>query len=215
MPRPLALPLGPDAVRDLQVGDEVLLRGRIVTGRAPAHRWLAAAERPEVRALAEGSLVYHCAPVVARQPGGGWRLLAAGPSASMRMEEWQAAVIARYGLRAVLGKGGMGPRTLEALQARGAVYLHAAGGLAVGLARCVVRVHAVHQLEELGAAEALWAVEVVDFPAIVTMDAHGRSLHQLASGDAGLLVQQLMGPAPGSAPEPSASPPARGRAASR
>ena len=199
MARPLLLPLGPEPVRDLQVGDEVLVRGRMLTARAAAHRWLAGGDHPEIRRIAEGSLLYHCAPVVERDPAsGGWRFVAAGPSASMRMEEHQAEVIARYGLRAVMGKGGMGPRTLAALQARGAVYLHAVGELAVGLARCVARVHGVHRLAELGSAEALWEIEVVDFPAVVTMDAHGRSLHQLAAGDAGLLTQQLTGPAPGS-----------------
>jgi fumarate hydratase subunit beta len=199
MTRPLTLPLGEAEVRGLRVGDEVLVGGRLFTGRGPAHRWLAAAPRPALRQRMEGSAVYHCAPVVSREePAGPWRVLAAGPTDSMRMEELEAEVLSGYGLRAVLGKGGMGPRTLAALQAHGAVYLHAVGSLAVALARCVVRVVEVHQLAELGAPEALWEIEVKDFPAVVTMDAEGSSLHQLAAGDPTLLAKQLMGSAPGS-----------------
>jgi fumarate hydratase class I len=122
--------------------------------------------------------------VVAQDPAGGWRFVAAGPTTSMREEPWQAEVIARYGVRGVIGKGGMGPRTLAALREHGAVYLHAVGGLAVTLARRVTRVHGVHMLDELGVTEAIWDVEVKDFPAVVTMDAHGDSLHARAEGPA-------------------------------
>jgi fumarate hydratase class I len=145
-----------------------------------------------VRSLVEGSFVYHCGPVVAQDPAtGGWRFVAAGPTASLRAEPWQAEVIARYGLRGVIGKGGMGPRTLAALREHGAVYLHAMGGLAVTLARRVTRVHGVHMLDELGVTEAIWDVEVKDFPAVVTMDAHGETLHARAAPAA------LDGPATG------------------
>ncbi len=178
MTRDLNLPCSADDVRALRVGDEVRVSGRIITARDAAHRYLAANDDPTVRAWAEGSLVYHCGPVVARDPDtGAWRFVAAGPTLSAREEPWEAEVIARYGLRAVLGKGGMGPRTRDALAAHGAVYLHVGGGLAVTLARAVVRVLGVHKLDELGVAEAIWHVEVKDFPAVVTMDAHGESLH--------------------------------------
>jgi fumarate hydratase subunit beta len=198
MPASLALPLEPEQVQALHVGDEVLVSGRLITGRAAAHRWLAAEDAPAVRAVARGSMIYHCGPVVAREDPGGWRIVAAGPTASMRMEEHQAAVIARYGLRGVIGKGGMGPRTQAALRECGAVYLHAVGGLAVVLARCVVRVHGVHRLEELGVPEAIWDIEVRDYPAVVTMDAHGKSLHERPEDDPVHLAAQLMGTAPGS-----------------
>ncbi|ACG71517.1 Fe-S type hydro-lyase tartrate/fumarate beta region [Anaeromyxobacter sp. K] len=177
MPKTLTLPALPEDVRGLAAGDEVLLRGRIVTGREAAHRYLATHDDPQVRRWTEGAVLYHCGPVVARAPGGGWRFVAAGPSASGRQEAWEAEVIARYGLRGVLGKGGMGPRTLEALRAHGAVYLHAAGGLAVSLARHVTRVLDVARLDALGVTEAIWLAEVEDFPAVVTMDAHGETLH--------------------------------------
>lgn len=176
MPIPIELPVTAEAIRALRVGDEVLLSGRIVTAREAAHRHLAARDEPRVRAALEGRFVYHCGPVVAPQ-GRGWRFVAAGPSASSRVEPWQAEVIARYGARGVVGKGGMGLATLAALREHGAVYLHPAGGLAVTLARRVTRVVAVHLLDELGVTDAIWEVEVEAFPAIVTMDAHGDSLH--------------------------------------
>jgi fumarate hydratase class I len=115
--------------------------------------------------------------VVVRDPGGGWRFAAAGPSDSIREEPWTAAVIERYGIRAIIGRGGMGPGTGAALARHGAVYLHATGALAVTLARHVTRVVSVHLLDELGLVEAIWRVEVRGFPATVTMDAHGVNLH--------------------------------------
>lgn len=177
MPKTLTLPARPEDVRALAAGDEVLLRGRIVTAREAAHRWLARHDDAQVRRWTEGSVIYHCGPVVARDGAKGWRFVAAGPSASPGLEPWEAEVIGRYGLRGVLGKDGMGPRTLAALAAHGAVYLHAAGGLAVSLARHVRRVVEVARLDALGITEAIWRVEVEDFPAVVTMDAHGETLH--------------------------------------
>jgi fumarate hydratase class I len=174
----IELPVTEERVRALRVGDEVLVSGRLLTGRDAAHRHLVKRLDDRVKALAEGRLIYHCGPVVAQDPGGaGWRFVAAGPTASLRQEPWQAEVIARYGIRGVIGKGGMGPRTLAALREHGAVYLHAVGGLAVTLARRVTRVHGVHLLDELGVTEAIWDVEVKDFPAVVSMDAHGDTLH--------------------------------------
>ncbi len=187
MARTLTLPVGADAIRELHVGDEVLVCGRVVTAREPAHRRLARAVDPALRGLLEGRIVYHCGPVAVQDPASrAWRIVAAGPSTSVREEPWEADVISSYGLRGVMGKGGMGERTLAALRDHGAVYLHAVGGLAVTLARRVVRVHGVHLLDELGVAEALWDLELKDFPAVVTMDAHGESLHaQRASTNPG------------------------------
>ncbi len=189
MPKSLTLPVSAAQVRELEVGDEVLVSGRIITAREAAHRHLAKHEDPIVRRVSEGSLVYHCGPVVSRDPRTEtWRFLAAGPTASIRQEPYQADVLARFGLRGVIGKGGMGPRTLAALRELGAVYLHAEERLAVVLARCVTKVEGVYELEELGAGEAIWTIQVKDFPAIVTMDAHGETLHALpaeAREDAG------------------------------
>jgi fumarate hydratase class I len=170
----IEVPASEDRLRALRAGDEVLLSGRVVTARDRAHRHLV--ERPDerARALLAGRFVYHCGPVIAADAArGGWRVVAAGPAPSMAEEPWEADVLARYGVRGIIGRGGMGPRTLAALGEHGAVYLDAAGALAVSLARRVTRVHGVHLLDELGPTEALWDVEVEDFPAVVTMDAHG------------------------------------------
>ncbi|HEY6100320.1 MAG TPA: FumA C-terminus/TtdB family hydratase beta subunit [Anaeromyxobacter sp.] len=181
MAKTLTLPLDARAVRALRVGDDVLVSGRVLTARDAAHRHLVRAVDPTVKALANGCAIYHCGPVVAQDPSTGeWRFVAAGPTTSLRMEPYQAEVVGAYGVRAVIGKGGMGPRTLAALREHGAVYLHAVGGLAVTLARRVVAVRGVHLLDELGVTEAIWNVEVKDFPAVVTMDAHGESLHARA-----------------------------------
>ncbi len=180
MPRPLKLPLDADAVRALRAGDEVLLSGRAVTAREAAHRRLLESDAPDegVRRVLRGGAIYHCGPVVAQDPITKlWRFVAAGPTASARMEAWTPELVAAYGPRVILGKGGMGPRTLAALRAHGAVYLHAGGGLAVTLARHVVKVHAVHGLDALGVTDALWEIELDAFPAVVTMDAHGDTLH--------------------------------------
>lgn len=185
MPASLTLPIDEETVRSLHVGDEVLFSGRLITARAAAHRALLRELDPAVKRLVEGSFVYHCGPVVAQDPvSRAWRFVAAGPGTSMREEPYEAELIARYGVRGVVGKGGMGPATLAALAAQGAVYLHAVGALAVGLARRVVRVHGVHGLDDLGVREAIWDIEVKDFPAIVTMDAHGESLHATLAREA-------------------------------
>jgi fumarate hydratase class I len=186
MAKRLTLPADDQAIRDLRAGDEVIVAGRLLTGREPAHRHLLRVADPVVRAWAAGTLIYHCGPVVACDPATGIRrFVAAGPSSSSSCEPYAADVIARYGLRGLLGKGGMGPRTLQALHRHGAVYLHAGAGLAVTLARHVTRVVDVHGLDELGVAEAIWLVEVEGFPATVTMDAHGQSLHSRSEEQGG------------------------------
>jgi fumarate hydratase class I len=182
MPTRLILPWTEEQARALEVGDEVFLTGPIVVAREAAHRALLARDDARFGALAEGTIVYHCAPVVTRDPQTrSWRFLAAGPTPSHRLEPYEAEVLARYRLRGVLGEGGMGAQTLAALADLGAVYLHAVRGLAVALARRVSRVRGPHLLDELGLADAIWSIEVEDFPAVVTMDARGRSLHAAAA----------------------------------
>jgi fumarate hydratase class I len=124
-------------------------------------------------------VIYHCGPVVLKADGG-HRVVAAGPTTSIREEPYQADVIERFGVKAVIGKGGMGAKTLEACRKHGCVYLHAIGGAAQIYARCIEGVDGVY-LEEFGSPEAVWQLRVKDFPAVVTMDAHGRSLHQEVS----------------------------------
>ncbi len=167
-------PLSEEKVRALEVGDVVLINGPLVTGRDAVHHYLLHHNAP---CDLHGQILYHCGPVMMKE-GEQWRATAAGPTTSIREEPYEADIIERYGLRAVMGKGGMGKKTSEALQKFGAVYLHAIGGAAQFYARCLVRVTGVHLLEELGVPEAMWQFEARDFVAIVTMDAHGNSLHE-------------------------------------
>jgi fumarate hydratase class I len=169
----LRTPLTEEQVRSLKVGDVVLLSGRAYTGRDAVHHHLMKHDPPvDLR----GAVIYHCGPVVAKQ-GDGWRVTAAGPTTSIREEPYQADVIKRFGVRAVIGKGGMGPKTLAALKDAGAVYLNAIGGAAQFYARTIKSVDGV-SLMEFGTPEAMWHLSIEEFPAIVTMDSHGNSLHK-------------------------------------
>ncbi|MGN0867636.1 MAG: FumA C-terminus/TtdB family hydratase beta subunit [Oligosphaeraceae bacterium] len=179
--RSLHTPLREEDVRSLELGQPVLLSGTIYTARDAAHKYLAGGEGPAplppgIRL--QGGVLYHCGPVMVPAPDGGWTVTAAGPTTSAREEPYQAEVLKRYGVRALIGKGGMGAKTREVLARHGAVYLSAVGGAAQVLAASVVRVVSVSFLEEFGSPEAIWELEVKDFPAIVTMDARGNSLHE-------------------------------------
>src|SRR5215470_462147 len=165
-------PITEEQVRSLAVGDVVLITGEMYTGRDAVHSYLMKHEPP---ADLRGSVLYHCGPVVMKN-NGGYRITAAGPTTSIREEPYQADIIKRYGVRAVIGKGGMGKRTLDAMQEAGAVYLNAIGGAAQYYARCIDEVLDVSLLE-FGIPEAMWHLRVKDFPAIVTMDAHGNCVH--------------------------------------
>jgi fumarate hydratase, class I len=169
----LRTPLTEAQVRALKVGDVVLISGAMFTGRDAVHAHLMKHEPPvDLR----GAALYHCGPVSVRE-GDGWRINAAGPTTSIREEPYQGEILRRYGVRAVIGKGGMGAKTLSALEETGAVYLNAIGGAAQFYARCIEAVEGV-SLIEFGTPEAMWHLRVRDFPAIVTMDAHGNSLHK-------------------------------------
>lgn len=168
----LTAPLTEEKVRSLRVGDVVLIRGDIYTGRDAVHAHLMKNQPP---VDLHGAVLYHCGPVMLQQ-NGKWTVKAAGPTTSIREEPYQADVIQRYGVRAVIGKGGMGHKTLAAMKEFGAVYLNGIGGAAQYYARTVREVLDVNLLE-FGIPEAMWHLRVENFPAIVTMDAHGNSLH--------------------------------------
>ncbi|HYU78414.1 MAG TPA: FumA C-terminus/TtdB family hydratase beta subunit [Vicinamibacterales bacterium] len=182
----LNAPLDEAIVRSLEVGDVVMVSGPAYTGRDAVHHHLASHAPPvDLR----GAVIYHCGPVVA-QDGNGWRVTAAGPTTSIREEPYQADIIRKYGVRAVIGKGGMGGRTLEALKDAGAVYLNAIGGAAQYYAGCIERVDGVSLLE-FGTPEAMWHLQLKAFPAIVTMDAHGNSLHKDLEDESAEQLAQL------------------------
>ncbi len=171
----LELPTSAAAVRRLTAGDFVRLSGHIFTARDAAHRYLA--EGGAAPCVLQGAVIYHCGPVVIKNPHGGWTVTAAGPTTSIREEPYMAEIIEKFGIRGIIGKGGMGTRTLAACQQFGCVYLHAVGGAAQVLATAIECVNNVWFEEEFGAPEAIWDLTVHDFPALVTMDARGNSLH--------------------------------------
>jgi fumarate hydratase class I len=177
--RIIKLPLSRKEVLSLNVGDRLLLRGQLITGRDKVHKFLFH-ERPETKDIPfnlKGTVLYHCGPII-RKTEEGFKLIAGGPTTSIRVEMYEHQIIADYGIRGVMGKGGMGRKTLQALKDNGCVYLHTVSGAAVYLADRIKRVAGVWKIEDFGMAEAMWIFDVEDFPAMVTMDAHGRSLHE-------------------------------------
>jgi fumarate hydratase, class I len=169
----LTSPISEEQIRSLKVGDVVLLNGQMFTGRDSVHSYLMKHDPP---VSLDGGILYHCGPVILKD-GDGWKMMAAGPTTSAREEPYQGEVIRKFGVRVVIGKGGMGAKTLAALKESGAVYVSAIGGAAQFYARCVEKVSGVSLLE-FGVPEAMWHLQVKDFPVIVTMDSHGNSLHK-------------------------------------
>ena len=182
----LTAPLTEAQMRSLHVGDVVLIRGEMYTGRDAVHAYLQKHDPP---VDLNGSVLYHCGPVMLKE-GDEWQVKAAGPTTSIREEPYEHDVLRRFGVKAVIGKGGMGPKTLAALQECGAVYLNAIGGAAQFYAKTVEKVLDVN-LMELGIPEAMWHLQVKDFPAIVTMDSHGQSLHAKVAADSGQALEAL------------------------
>jgi fumarate hydratase class I len=186
----LTLPLSDEVIRDLKVGDPVTLTGTMLTGRDTVHKWMIDTfirnnRQPQgddqevyeaIKPLLDGGAIYHCGPVVTGLDSGDYAFVAAGPTTSIREEPYQGDVMRHFNLRAVIGKGGMGPKTLEACNHVPGVYLHAIGGAATLIARSVEKVTGVYKLE-FGVPEAMWVIQVKEFPAVVTMDSHGGSLH--------------------------------------
>jgi len=174
----LSTPVSEEAIRALKVGDEVTISGTLFTGRDAVHKYLHEGGQLPAGVNFKGGILYHCGPVVIKDEQGNWKCVAAGPTTSIREEPYQWQVIRDFGLRGVIGKGGMGEKTLEACKQHGCAYLHAIGGAAQVLAECIKRVRNVYLLEKFGAPEAIWEFEVAHFPVIVTIDAHGNSLHK-------------------------------------
>ena len=170
----LTTPISEEKIRTLKAGDIVLLSGKIFTGRDEVHKYLfKGGDLP----ILKDAVIYHCGPVILEKDGV-YKVVAAGPTTSIREEPYQAEVIKKYGIKAVIGKGGMGAKTLQACKDFGCVYLHAIGGAAQVYAACVNNVPNVYLKEMFGSPEAVWEMNVTDFPVVVTMDSHGLSLHQ-------------------------------------
>lgn len=201
----LTLPLSDEAIRSLQVGDPVALSGVMMTGRDAVHKWIIdtfvkKTRQPQgddlavyeaIRPLLDGGVIYHCGPVVAGLEDQDYRFVAAGPTTSIREEPYQGDVMRHFNVKAVIGKGGMGPKTLAACQELPGVYLHAIGGAASLIAQAVRRVRTVYKLD-FGVPEAMWVIEVKDFPAVVTMDSHGGSLHTVVEEHSKQVLEGLL-----------------------
>lgn len=203
----LEIPISEDEIKDLKVGESVLLSGVMITGRDTVHKWIydtfirknrhAAQEDLDIlkqlKSLVSGGLIYHCGPVVSGLDTKKYRFVAAGPTTSIREEPYQGDVIRFLNLRGVIGKGGMGPKTLKACQEAPAVYFHAIGGAAALIAESVTEVMGVYKIE-FGVPEAIWVINVKDFPVIVTMDAHGSSLHSSVREHSKAVLDRLTAP---------------------
>ncbi|MRN52960.1 fumarate hydratase [Paenibacillus monticola] len=185
----LTAPISEEDIRSLRVGDVVILSGEMHTGRDALHKYLMDHEAP---VDLNGAVIYHCGPVMMKDEEG-WHVKAAGPTTSIREEPYQGDIMKKFGIRAVIGKGGMGPKTLAALQEHGGVYLNAIGGAAQYYAECIKKVNAVDFME-FGIPEAMWHLDVDGFAAIVTMDAHGNSLHADVEKDSAAKLIQFREP---------------------
>lgn len=188
----LKTPISEADIRKLKVGDTVSLSGIVVTARDAAHKLMVEESPDFIREALKGSVIYHCGPVVRKDAQGNWTFVSAGPTTSAREEPYQSTVIGEYGVRGVIGKGGMGAKTAEGLKKYGAVYFHAVGGAGTLIANSVKKVLTVHKLEEFGTPEAFWVIEVQDFPLVVTMDAHGNSLHQEVLDKSKKIAEELI-----------------------
>jgi fumarate hydratase subunit beta len=201
----LNIPLSDEAIRSLKVGDPLLLNGTMITGRDAAHKWMVdtfikQTREPQgddlevyqaIKKLLAGGVIYHCGPVVAGLDTKQYKFVAAGPTTSIREEPYQGMVMKHFNLKGVIGKGGMGPKTLAACQEVPGVYLHAIGGAASLIAQSVTQVLGVYKLD-FGVPEAMWVIEVKDFPVVVTMDSHGNSLHAAVEEHSRQVLQELL-----------------------
>ena len=201
----LEIPITDEVIRSLKVGDPVGLTGVILTGRDTVHKWMIEtfiknAREPQdddqevyeaINPLLDGGIIYHCGPVVSGLETADYKFVAAGPTTSIREEPYQGDVMSHFNIKGVIGKGGMGPKTLQACHEVPGVYLHAIGGAASLIAQSVQRVLGVYKLD-YGVPEAIWVIEVKDFPAVVTMDAHGSSLHAQVEVSSKSVLDELL-----------------------
>lgn len=201
----LTVPITDEQIRGLKVGESVLLSGVMITGRDAVHKWMIDTfireiRQPEgddlevyeaIKPLLDGGLIYHCGPVVSGLDTKDYRFVAAGPTTSIREEPYQGEVMQHFNIKGVLGKGGMGSRTLAACHSLPGVYLHAIGGAATLIAQSVQKVLTVHKLD-FGVPEAMWVIEVVDFPVVVTMDSHNNSLHAEVEKQSATQLEKLL-----------------------
>jgi len=204
--REVKIPIDDETIRSLKIGDPVALTGVILTGRDAVHKWMIETfinkTRPPqgddlevyqaIKPLLDGGVIYHCGPVVSGLDTGEYRFVAAGPTTSIREEPYQGDVMHHFNMKGVIGKGGMGAKTLAACQEVPGIYFHAVGGAATLIAESVVEVKAVHKMV-FGVPEAIWVLQVEKFPVVVTMDAHGGSIHAEIEAKSKAALAKLLG----------------------
>ena len=204
--REITIPISDDVIRSLRVGEPVELSGVMMTGRDVVHKWMTETfikktREPqgddlqvyeEIRKYLHQGVLYHCGPVVSGIEMKEYKFVAAGPTTSAREEPYQALVMQHFNIKGVIGKGGMGAKTLQGCVDTPGVYFHAVGGAATFLAQTVQKVPGVFKLEEFGVPEAMWVIEVKKFPVVVTMDSHGQSKHSLLEESSQKVLDDLL-----------------------
>ena len=204
--REISIPIHDEAIRSLHVGDPVELSGIMLTGRDTVHKWMIETfikktREPQgddlqvyeqIRKYLHQGVLYHCGPVVAGLETQEYKFVAAGPTTSIREEPYQADVMKHFNIKGVIGKGGMGAKTLQGCADTPGVYFHAIGGAATFLAHTVQKVLGVYKLKEFGVPEAMWVIEVKSFPVVVTMDSHGQSKHSLLDESSHKVLDDLL-----------------------
>lgn len=187
----LKYPFDEKSIRALKAGEAVSITGRIYTGRDKFHKHFADGGMLPVD-FRDGAL-YHCGPVVVEEKGG-YKVVAAGPTTSVRENPYEPEFIAKSGVRLIIGKGGMDDATLAAMREHGCVYIQAVGGAAALSAASIRNVAGVSMLAEFGAAEAVWHFDVEGFRGVVAMDAHGRSLFSDVAKSSAERYAEITGP---------------------
>ena len=204
--RELTVPISDEAIRSVHIGEPVLLSGIMMTGRDAVHKWMndtfiKKTRQPqgddlqvyeEIKKILNQGVLYHCGPVVSGVATKEYKFIAAGPTTSIREEPYQADVMRHFNIKGVIGKGGMGAKTLQGCMDTPGVYFHAVGGAAAYLAQTVQRVLGVYKLEEFGVPEAMWVIEVKNFPVVVTMDSHGVSKHSTLDESSKKVLDELL-----------------------
>lgn len=204
--REITIPISDDVIRSLHVGEPVELSGVMMTGRDAVHKWMTETfikkiREPqgddlqvyeEIKKYLHQGVLYHCGPVVSGIDTKEYKFVAAGPTTSAREEPYQALVMQHFSIKGVIGKGGMGAKTLQGCVDTPGVYFHAVGGAATFLAQTVQRVLGVYKLDEFGVPEAMWVIEVKNFPVVVTMDAHGQSQHKVIAERSQKVLDDLL-----------------------
>lgn len=203
--REVTIPISDEVIRSLKVGEPVALTGVMITGRDAVHKWMVEtfikkSRQPQgddlevyeaIRPILQGGVIYHCGPVVSGLETKQYKFVAAGPTTSIREEPYQADVMKHFNAKGVIGKGGMGAKTLKGCQEVPFVYFHAIGGAATYIAQSVERVLGVYKYD-FGVPEAMWVIEVRNFPVVVTMDAHGNSQHALVEQESKQVLDGLL-----------------------